>query len=110
MKTNVADTSVMAFYGLTHKQTQTDRIYEFIEDRGSATIAMIARNLGMEKSTVSARVNAMVNGVYKDEKELQRPSLEFSWKGKCPVTGVTAKFWQVKTAIPQKVLIFDEVR
>ena len=87
---SVASTSINAYHGLRHKTTQYDRVYEFVVDHGAATIAMIAKGLKMEKSTVSARVNALVhgNGGAKSKK------LELSHIGKCPVTGITAKFWK----------------
>lgn len=107
MKTNVADTSVGAYHQLRHKDTQTKRIYEYVENHGSATISMIANKLGMEKSTTSARVNAMVNGITRNGRVIQQPSLEMSFKGKCPITGVRVIFWQV---IPsQTALEWDDL-
>lgn len=84
----VSETSRAAWHGLQHRITQSERIYDYIESKGSATIAMVAKGLGMEKSTVSARINGLVKGTKVE------PSLELSHIGKCPVTGVTAKFWK----------------
>ncbi len=90
MKTQVSPTSIAAYYSLRNEGTQAQRIFEYVSERGSATIAMIARDLRMEKSTVSARVNGLVHGTKADKK----PRLELSHVAKCPVTGVTAKFWK----------------
>jgi len=64
MKTAVADTSIDAFHA--HKANgrameQQKRIVAFIEKRGGDwSIGELAHALGLEKSTVSARVNELL--------------------------------------------------
>jgi Mn-dependent DtxR family transcriptional regulator len=44
-----------------HEESDIDKIYEFLHTRGESTRAQIANALGMEKSSVSARVNKMLH-------------------------------------------------
>lgn len=59
MRTQVQDTSIDAFYGhLSKSASQRKRIIAFIEQRrGNWSIGELAQELGLEKSTVSARLN-----------------------------------------------------
>lgn len=84
MKTNVADTSIGAYHGLQHRQTQEDRIYAYVEQHESATIRMVAHALHMEISTVSARINGL----------RKKKALEYSHTDKDPITGIQAKYWR----------------
>ena len=86
----ISQTSIQAYHGLKNETTQAERIYEYVVDHGACTIAMIAKGLKMEKSTVSARVNGLVHGTRKQTE----PKLEFSHIDKCPVTGIVAKHWR----------------
>jgi len=65
MRTAVQETSIDAFYlhrGAGKSAQQRERVLEFIASRGGDwSIGEIARALGLEKSTVSARVNELVN-------------------------------------------------
>lgn len=63
MLTNVADSSIDAYYSPTVRSTakvQADRIAEYVERVGTATIAEIAKALRMEKSSVSGRRNELI--------------------------------------------------
>lgn len=68
MRTSVQSTSVAAFHH--HQESgkalqQQERILAFIERRGGNwSIGEIAKELGLEKSTVSARVNEMLNDTH----------------------------------------------
>ena len=65
MRTAVQETSIDAFYfhrGAGKSAQQRDRVLQFISSRGGDwSIGEIANALGLEKSTVSARVNELVN-------------------------------------------------
>lgn len=94
MKTQVSPTSVAAYHSLRNEGTQAEKIFEYVSDTGPSTIAMIAKGLRMEKSTVSARVNGLVHGIEVKGGVVTEPSLELAYIDKCPVTGVKAKFWK----------------
>ena len=65
MLTAVQETSIDAFHlhrGTGKSAQQRERVLQFIASRGGDwSIGEIARSLGLEKSTVSARVNELVN-------------------------------------------------
>ncbi len=62
MRTAVRETSIRAFHGHTGKLTQCERILALIDSgRGSWSIGEVAAALGMEKSTVSARLNSLLH-------------------------------------------------
>ena len=65
MRTAVQETSIDAFYihqGTGKSAQQRERVLDFIASSGGDwSIGEIARALGLEKSTVSARVNELVN-------------------------------------------------
>jgi hypothetical protein len=80
MGTNVAASSIDAYHSRSRRtagQLQCDRIVEYVERAGTATIAEIAQALDMEKSSVSARRNELIAA--------QR--LVLSDDRKCTVTG-----------------------
>ncbi|WP_303678262.1 helix-turn-helix domain-containing protein [Ralstonia mannitolilytica] len=57
------DTSIDAYHSRSRRtigQAQCDRIVEYVERAGTATIAEIAKALGMEKSSVSGRRNELI--------------------------------------------------
>lgn len=63
MRTQVTETSIDAYHSRSRRtigQLQCDRIVEYVERAGSATIAEIAKALSMEKSSVSARRNELI--------------------------------------------------
>ena len=63
MRTNVAASSIDAYYSAPTRTTaklQCDRIAEYVASVGNATIAEIAKALGMEKSSVSGRRNELI--------------------------------------------------
>ncbi len=63
MRTDVQATSIDAYHSRSRRtigQAQCDRIVEYVERAGTATIAEIAKALGMEKSSVSARRNELI--------------------------------------------------
>jgi len=63
MRTAVTDTSIDAYHSRSRRtagQLQCDRIAEYVERAGTATIAEIAEALTMEKSSVSARRNELI--------------------------------------------------
>lgn len=63
MLTQVAETSINAFRAHTSLSAQQHRkILDFIAERGGDwSIGEIARELELQKSTVSARINELVN-------------------------------------------------
>jgi DNA-binding MarR family transcriptional regulator len=81
---SVRATSISAYRGLKHENTQSQRIHETIEDMGAATIRMVAKKLSMEISTVSARINKLVKDGY----------LEEAYRDKDPFSGVRSIFWK----------------
>ncbi len=84
MHTAVRETSIDAFYLHAPKSAQQRvRIVEFVRSRGGDwSIGEIARALEMEKSTVSARVNELLN----DSQELiERP------KRRDRISGITIR-------------------
>lgn len=93
MKINQYETAIAAFYdhvGTGKAQQQREKILSFIRGAGGDwSIGELAKCLRMEKSTVSARVNELLN----DSKELDaRP------KRKDLVSGITIR----PVAIPQE--------
>ncbi|PLT18716.1 MarR family transcriptional regulator [Ralstonia mannitolilytica] len=63
MRTDVTDTSIDAYHSRSRRtigQAQCDRIVEYVERAGTATIAEIAQALHIEKSSVSARRNELI--------------------------------------------------
>ena len=63
MLTDVQDTSIDAYHSSTRRNVgklQCDRIAEYVASVGNATIAEIAKALGMEKSSVSGRRNELI--------------------------------------------------
>lgn len=94
MHTKVQETSINSYHSLQHKETQTDKILEYITLRGKATRGMIAKALKMEKSTVSARVHPLIHGAYKngimtDFPKLEEFEPEKEIARKCPVSGIS---------------------
>lgn len=70
MRTAVRETSIKAFHGHGHKLTQCERILALVDSgRGSWSIGEVAAALGMEKSTVSARINSLLH----DKSLVERP-------------------------------------
>lgn len=60
---NIAETSIDAYHSRSRRtagQLQCDRIVEYVERAGTATIAEIAKALDMEKSSVSGRRNELI--------------------------------------------------
>lgn len=98
MKTAVRATSVDSYHALMHENTQAYRVQEAIEDMGAATIRMVAKKLGMETGTVSARINKLVKDGY----------LEESHRDQDPYSGKRSIFW--KPVEEQMTLLWDEVR
>jgi hypothetical protein len=91
-------TSRLAYRNLKNKGTQSARILDYIDEQGTATRGMIAKALNMEKSTVSARVNVLLNGIYTSGGIcLQKQMIEVSHVGKCPVSKVLVQFLQRKS-------------
>lgn len=92
----VTDTSIDAYYSLTQKEKQERRIAEFILSRSldgkPSWIRQIARDLQMESSTVSARLNALKK-CSTFVSEAGTYILIWNSKQKDPVTGVTADAW-----------------
>lgn len=63
MRTNVAASSIDAYHSTRRRtigQAQCDRIVEYVERAGTATIAEIAQALHIEKSSVSGRRNELI--------------------------------------------------
>ena len=63
MRTNVTETSIDAYHSRSRRngsKAQCDRIVEYVERAGTATIAEIAQALHMEKSSVSGRRNELI--------------------------------------------------
>ena len=63
MRTAVTDTSIDAYHSSDRRNVgklQCDRIAEYVASVGNATIAEIAKALGMEKSSVSGRRNELI--------------------------------------------------
>ena len=64
MKTNVSQSSLDAYFGEIEGQKelgQAERIALFVKNTGRCTRRQIAKALDMETSTVSARVNKLIN-------------------------------------------------
>lgn len=86
MRTAVADTSIEAFHahrGSGKSAAQRARVLNFIKTRGGDwSIGELAQALEMEKSTVSARINELLN----ETKELaERP------RRKDRISGITIR-------------------
>lgn len=80
MLTSVQQGSVEVYYGevIGSKESyQKDMIYEYVRKKGRVTGRMISKDLGLETSTVSARVNSLV----KDGKVFRELSIN-----KCPIS------------------------
>lgn len=63
MRTQVQETSIDAYHSRSRRtigQAQCDRIVEYVERAGTATIAEIAQALHLEKSSVSGRRNELI--------------------------------------------------
>lgn len=82
MKTNARKSSIDVYHSeiVGGKETaQKQSILEYVKKNKRCTGRMIARDLGMETGTVSARVNTLVEV----DKNLYREKSTFS----CPVSG-----------------------
>jgi len=73
-----ATTSIDAYHTLGHEAEQCDRILAHVSQHGPCTRRMTARALGMETSTVSARVHELV----------KHGDLCERFIAPCPITGV----------------------
>ncbi len=84
---NVTDSSREAYRSLRNVLTQEQRIVLLIHDIGhDATIAEIARMLGWEKSTVSARMNSLK----------RRGEIVFSCRRIDSETGMRNEAWRLR--------------
>ncbi len=100
MKTDVQSTSIAAYHTLQTKEQQKERIARFIlqETKSArwAWIGKVAGALGMEKSTVSARMHDLKtmteNGdpIILDSVEYE---IKFAGKVMDSTTGVTVQAW-----------------
>lgn len=105
MGTNVQNTSIAAYHGLQHKDTQETRIARLLADTriNGLTIGEVARILHMEKSTVSARINGLRNLPNGDRRVFLLDGCECevfnAGKRKCSQSGVTCIAWQVLPAV-----------
>lgn len=84
MLTNVRDTSCEAFHAHQSKSSaQRSRIMAFVMKRGGDwSIGELAHALGLEKSTVSARLNELL---YETKELVERP------KRKDRISGITIR-------------------
>lgn len=105
MKNNIQPTSIAAYHGLQHKDTQKTRIARLLASKQNhgLTIGEVAKILHMEKSTVSARVNELRYTIEGDRRVFLLDECEcevFSTgKRKCSQSGVTCLAWQVLPAV-----------
>lgn len=95
MKTNVQQTSVEAYHSHEHKATQMERIARWMlyhHTPQGHTIGEVAAGLKMEKSTVSARMNALkkMDPVYLD---LAEYDMLKTCSRKCRVSSITCQAW-----------------
>ena len=95
MKTRVQITSVEAFYRLANRESQKYKIFAYIEENAPCSIGEIAKALGMEKSTISARMNELANGKKVNGIWEQTPVIEQYGKLTDAVSGVRTIHWQV---------------
>ncbi|MGA4125524.1 MarR family transcriptional regulator [Ralstonia nicotianae] len=88
---NIAETSIDAYHSRSRRtigQAQCDRIVEYVERAGTATIAEIAQALHIEKSSVSGRRNELIAA----------GRLVLSHNRECTITGR----WVQAVKLPQK--------
>lgn len=84
MKTNVAESSVAAYYEVAIKRlpAQQKRTAKAMKGKGWLSRRQVAALTGIETSTVSARINAMVAaGLVEESEQLAR----------CPITNIHVK-------------------
>lgn len=82
MKRNVLDSSIQVYHSEiigSKEDIQKAKVLEYVRQKKRCTGRMIARDLGMETGTVSARVNTLVEV----DKDLYREKSIF----RCPVSG-----------------------
>lgn len=107
MKTNVAQTSIEAYYSLDHSTVRgkvAGEILRLTEAGYRSWIGKLAANLGLEKSTVSGRFNELKKQPFQYNGQWYR--LEFA--GKVPVKSgvrtITVETWGMrKCAAPQPI-------
>jgi len=86
MKTQVRDTSIEAYHGEivgTKEDRQARIVAECVKKLGTCTRRMVAKELGMETGTVSARVNKLIKDFALHETDFRKP---------CPITGVSVRW------------------
>lgn len=100
MKTAVTQTSISAFNRIDRTSLR-GRIAAHIKERTESGyrswIAQIARDLGLEKSTVSARFNELKKDPFTFDGE-QFYRLEFAEKKVDPITLITVETWGMVNA------------
>ena len=105
MRTNATETSRDCFHdhvipNLAAGQCNTIAMYVLLTANHKVTRGMIAESLGMEKSTVSARVNALIAAkvliVMRDDKGEKI-------KARCPISGIKTE-WLVHSLNAEKQL------
>lgn len=84
----VTDTSKNAYRNLDASSLYKI-ILDLLHDGGEWCIADIANELGLERSTVSARLNELKH----------MGSLEYVGKKKSSTTGITAMHWKAKSTL-----------
>lgn len=113
MGNNIQPTSIAAYHGLQHKDTQETRIARLLASNNGLTIGEVAKTLHMEKSTVSGRVNSLRYTIEGERRVFLLDGCEcevFSTgKRKCSQSGVTCITWQVLPAVadPQLKINFN---
>lgn len=113
MKTNVRDTSIEAFYKLKNKESQSYRIFLYIEEYAPCSLGEVAKALKLEKSTVSARMNELANGKKKNGIWVKTPVIE-----PCPekltdmISGLRTVHYQViqeKPIVQREMFVWSDL-
>lgn len=94
MKTNVQKTSIDS-YAQVQKETQHLKILQYIDNNEPCSIGEVAKGLTEEKSTISARMNELYNGIKKNGQWIMKPRLELYGTLNDAVSGKRTHHWQM---------------
>ena len=82
-------------YATVDKETQHLKVLQYIDNHEPCSIGEVARGLGFDKSTISARMNELYNGVKRNGQWVMKPRLELYGTLNDAVSGKRTQHWQM---------------
>lgn len=70
---------------------EDEKIYEALKRIQPASCRMLSKDTGIENSDVARSLNNLWHG-------LKPPPIQISHRGKCPISGITVKFYFINQA------------